>query len=108
MTLGKHSSMFGSLHRIGTLTPSSLSRPCRPVQLGRIHPPDPYIVPEDGWKYNDVLGRDLPFAFIIGAPARRTANDTAIRGSISTRLAINSANKHIRKALISAFWLSGQ
>ena len=37
------------------------------------------------------FSRDLPFAFTVGAPAHHTVNNTTIRGSISTHLAINSA-----------------
>jgi hypothetical protein len=41
--------------------------------------------------------RDLPFSFIIGAPARHAINEYHNRGSISTPLAINPASTLARE-----------
>jgi hypothetical protein len=48
--------------------------------------------------------RDLPSTFLTGAPALHTANITAIQGSISTRLAINSVKTLARTTGKRANW----
>jgi hypothetical protein len=45
-----------------------------------------------------LFARDLPFDFIIGAPARHIVNDAPIETAISTLLAIDTANRLARKA----------
>ena len=46
----------------------------------------------------EYISRDLPFDFIIGAPARHIVNDTPIGTAISALLAIDTASIRAPKA----------